>query len=458
MKRMANRLSLLLVLTMIMLALAACGSKKEESKDSPSPSASASSSAPAASESASPSESAAPAADPVKLKFYAQYSGVEIPVYDAAKEAMKKIMPEVEVEFEVAAQDDEQKIKTYAAAGNLPDIFFASSGLIETFKNSDNLYVMDDIVKELNIESLLNQSSKSMLWNKDGHSYAVPNVGQWAGVFYYNKELFAQNNIKVPTNYPEFLEAVKAFKAKDITPLALFAKEKWQGVLMLDMAAVGSGEVGGLKRLDNGEGTISDEAYVKGAEKIAELVKAGLLSKNAFNTTADDASAQLASGKAAMLLNGAWSMAFQYENLGDKLDIMYNPLVDADKADQLQWNMSGGGFNQGFAVSKNSKNAAVAAKYAALYSIEFAKQRVLQLADPNSILVEKVTPTNGLNPVQQKYADDTANFKTMTTFAWGYENAKFKTAIEDITQKLFAGQKVESYVKDMNKALETARK
>jgi len=453
--KMKKHAQMLTLLSMIALTLSACGSGDKGGNASSEPSASAT---PSASSSAPAAETKAPEAGSVKLKFYAQYSGVEIPVYDAAKEAMKKIMPEVDAEFEVAAQDDEQKIKTYAAAGSLPDIFFASSGLIETLKKADNLYVMDDVVKELNIESLLNESSKPMLWNKDGHSYSVPNVGQWAGVFYYNKDLFAEHNVKVPTNYDEFLEAVKAFKAKDITPVSLFAKEKWQGVLMLDMAVVGSAEPGGLKRLDNGEGDFSEEVYAKGAQKIAELVKAGLLSKNAFNTTADDAAAQFKSGKAAMLLNGAWSMAFQYENLGDKLDIMYNPLVDADKADQAQWHMSGGGFNQGFAVSKNSKNVEVAAKYAALFSIEFAKQRVIQLADPNSILVEKVVPTNGLNPVQQKYSDDSANFKSMTTFAWGYENAKYKTSIEDITQKLFAGQKPEDYIKDMSKALENARK
>ncbi|WP_239618652.1 ABC transporter substrate-binding protein [Cohnella mopanensis] len=450
--KMKKPASMLLALSMLTLALSACGSNDKSSNASSAPSATTEPSA------STPAESKAPEAGSVKLKFYAQYSGVEIPVYDAAKEALKQAMPEVEVEFEVAAQDDEQKIKTYAAAGSLPDIFFASSGLIETLKKSDNLYVMDDVIKANNIESLLNESSKPMLWNKDGHSYSVPNVGQWAGVFYYNKDLFAQNDIKVPTNYDELLAAVKAFKAKNITPLALFGKEKWPGVLMLDMAITGSGDAAALKKLDAGEGTFSDEIYTKGVNKISELIKAGLLSKNAFNTTADDAAAQFKSGKAAMLINGAWSMAFQYENLGDKLDIMYNPLVDADKADQVQWNMSGGGFNQGFAVSKNSKNVEVAAKYAALFSIEFAKQRVIQLADPNSILVEKVVPTNGLNPVQQKYSDDSANFKSMTTFAWGYENAKYKTAIEDNTQKLFAGQKTDDYIKDMNKALETARK
>lgn len=393
----------------------------------------------------------------IKLKFYAQYSGQEKAAYDAAKEAMKKVMPEVEVEFEVAAQDDEQKIKTYAAAGTLPDIFFASSGLIETLKNSDNLLVLDDVVKANDIESKLNETSKAMLWNKDGHSYSVPNVGQWAAVIFFNKEIFESNNIKVPANYTELLEAVTALKAKEITPLTLFAKEKWTGVQLLDMAIVGS-DPGGLKKLDNGEGTFSDEAYIQGASKLEELVKAGLLSKNAFNTTYDDAVAQFTSGKAAMLLNGAWSMGALEEGLGEgKMGMLYTPFTDADKVDSAQWNISGGGFNQGFAVSKNSKYPEVAAKYAALISLEFNKQRVIQIGDPNSILVEEVQPTVGFTPIQQQYAKDAVNFKSMTTFAWGFENAKFKTVIEDNSQKLLAGQKLDDFIQDMNKELERVR-
>jgi len=66
--------------------------------------------------SAAESSSAGPA-EKVTLKIYAQYSddSEKVP-YDYAKTAMQKIMPEVELELIQQAQDDDQKIKTYAAA------------------------------------------------------------------------------------------------------------------------------------------------------------------------------------------------------------------------------------------------------------------------------------------------------------------------------------------------------
>ncbi|MEF2243856.1 ABC transporter substrate-binding protein [Paenibacillus sp. IITD108] len=447
----AKKASLLLfALMLVMLTLSACGGGKE-----PAPSSN-----PSNTEKNNNAETKNPpdnSGETVKLNFYAQYSGLEKGVYDAARDELKKVMPNVEVEFEVAAQDDEQKIKTYAAAGTLPDIFFASSGLIETLKKSEHLMILDEYVEKHNIESLLNESSKPMLRNKDGHSYTVPNVGQWAGVIYYNKDLFEKHNVKVPENYDEFLAAVKAFAATDITPLSVFAKEKWPGVLLLDMATVGY-DVEGIKKLDNGEGNFSDEAFSKAVHKVAELVSAGLLSKNAFNTTADDANALFTSEKAAMFVNGSWGMGSIEEKLGDKLGMLFTPLKDADIADNVKWNVSGGGFNQGFAVSKNSKHKEIAAEYAALFSIEFAKQRVIQIGDPNSILVEDIEPNGGFTAIQKFYAEQSANFQTMTTFAWGYENAKFKTMIEDNSQKLLAGQAPEKFIEETNKVLEQARK
>lgn len=436
-KTMKKSSTIFLVIALL-AALTACGSKNDNATNDKSGQADA---------------------KQVKLKFYAQYSGENIQVYDAAKAAMKEKMPEVNVEFEVAAQDDDQKIKTYAAAGSLPDIFSASSGLIEVLKNSGNLMELDQVVEENHIEDLLNDITKKTLRNKDGHIYAVPEVGQWSAVIYYNKELFQKNNIKVPENYTEFLQAVNAFHSAGITPLSLFAKEKWPGVQLYDMAVVGS-EPEGIKRLDNGEGDFSDEAYQGASQKISELVKAGMLSKNAFTMTWDDALAQFTSGNSAMILNGAWAMNDFYKQMGDKFGILYTPLTDADKIADHKWNVSGGGggASGGFAVSKNSDNKEVAAKYAALFSLEYGKQRVYLLGDPNPVQIDNPEPKDGFSPIQKQYKEDAVNFKTMSVFPWGLENPKFKTSLEDNVQKLLNGQSVDGFTNDMNKALENARK
>lgn len=394
------------------------------------------------------------APQPVKLKIYTQYSILDEKLaYDYAVAAMKKIMPEVTLDLEVAAQDDDQKIKTYAATGNLPDIFFASAGLIEVFKKSNNVLPLDEYVRELKIEEKLLPSARNMLWDKDGHCYGVPNVGQWAALIFYNKKVFSANNIKVPTNYDEFLAAVKALKAKGIIPLALFAKEKWPGVQLYDVLVTRM-DPGGLKKVNDGKGSITEPAYRKAAERLVELVKAGLISPAAFNTNYDEACALFIEGKAAMLLNGAWAMTLLGEKMGDNVDFMYYPLADPANAEAVKWNMSGGGLNQAFCVSPHSKYKDIAARFVCQFALKFAEGRVVKCGDPNPILKDCPPPEKGYLPIQQRYVNDSVNFKTMTCFPWGLTDAKFKTAIEDNVQKLLTGEyPVDDFIKDTERAL-----
>ncbi|MBU3190165.1 extracellular solute-binding protein [Clostridium bowmanii] len=286
----------------------------------------------------------------VVLRVYAQYSmDDEKQPFDYAKEQMKTIMPNVELDLEIMAQDDNQKIKTYAATKNLPDIFVATTDIIESFKKSDNILKLDNYVKELGIEEQFLPSSVPLLKDSNGNTWAIPDAGQFAALLYYNKDVFTKNGVKVPTNYAEFLSAVKKFKANKVVPLALFAKEKWPGVQLFDMLASRE-EAKGITKLDLGEGKASDPAFKNAATKLLELVNAGLLPKGAFNLNSDDAGAQFKQGKAAMYLSGAWSMSDLGTAMGDNVGILYYPLADESNASSVKWNMSGGGYNSGLAV------------------------------------------------------------------------------------------------------------
>lgn len=404
------------------------------------------------------SAKAAPAKQKIKLRIYAQYSADdEKQPYDYAVAQMKKIMPEVDLDLEVMAQDDNQKIKTYAATNNLPDIFVATTDVIESFKKSNNILVLDKYVKQLGIEKQLLPSSQSLIKDKDGHTYAIPDAGQFAALLYYNKSVFAKNKVKVPTNYPEFLNAVKQLKAKGVIPLALFAKEKWPGVQLFDMLASRK-DPRGIMRLDQGTGKASEPAYVDAAKKMAELVNAGLLPKGAFNLSSDDAGALFKTGKAAMYMSGAWAMKDLGSAMGSNVGILYYPLADPKTANAVKWNMSGGGYNSGLAVSPYSKYKDEAAKYACLFAMKFAEGRVIKRGDPNPILKNSAKPEQGYIPLQQQYVNDSSKFKTMTCFDWGLTNAKFKAGIEDEVNKLLAGEdSVSDFTSNLNNIIEQSK-
>lgn len=114
-------------------------------------------------------------AKPVKLRIYSQYADDDTKLpYDYAVAELKKEMPNVELELEVQAQDDGQKLKTYAATGNLPDIFQAGLDIITTFKKSGNILELDAYVDELGYKDKMFPSTMNTLVAEDGHTYAFP--------------------------------------------------------------------------------------------------------------------------------------------------------------------------------------------------------------------------------------------------------------------------------------------
>ena len=77
----------------------------------------------------------------------------------------------------------------------------------------------------------------------DGETYAIPSQIAYATMF-YNKDIFAQYDLAVPTTYEEFLNVCTVLKENGITPIAMEASEAWvpaQMVLQLSLG-IGGGE------------------------------------------------------------------------------------------------------------------------------------------------------------------------------------------------------------------------
>ena len=390
----------------------------------------------------------------VTLKLYANYSDEqEKDTLDRAIEEMKKEMPNVTIEIEPAAQDDGQKLKTYAASGNLPDIFKSDGVDIETFNKSGALVQLDEYAKEAGIIDSISDAYKEALYMSDGHIYAVTWQSPWVNSFYANKKVFEENGIKIPTNYPEFLSAVKAFNEKGVLPYALFGKEKQWCLHLYDIMATRKAH-DGIAALDDNTARASDDAYLDAAKKLIELVNAGMLSKDVFNTTYDQAEALFTSGKAAMFMTGTWALKGLEEQMGDNIEVMYYPLADAGSEEKVKWNMSGGYSQGGFSVPDYSKNKEVAAKYAVLLSRKL-NDAFVQLEGGSSIYKDSPKAEVTLGPVMQQYINDTANFKTMSKFDWNLTNQELKTVMEDKSQELLTGSiSAEDFAKEIDSVLE----
>jgi raffinose/stachyose/melibiose transport system substrate-binding protein len=269
--------------------------------------------------------------------------------------------------------------------------------------------------------------------------YAFPYAGDEYVLWYYNKALFAEYGLEVPTTYEELINCINVFKENEIVPIALFGQEGWNTAAMFD--AIATRYVpGGIKALDTKEASITDEGYVAAANKLAELVQAGLFQTGATTTNYDQASEMFLSGKAAMFINGQWYIEDATKALGEDVDWMFYPAEDVAAYETGKTVLAGGGSTSGYSVNPDSANAELAAEVAAFISEKYCEAKVLYRHNPLVSLDTGMQSEDGLPAMMQKLSDTIPSLTGTTKFTWGLTNAIFNEGLCTETQGLISGQ------------------
>jgi raffinose/stachyose/melibiose transport system substrate-binding protein len=447
-----TKLSSIAIASIMMISLAACGSGNNNTS-SPSNNASASTEpTETASESASASESAQPSEEPVvKLTIGAKHfdDDTSLP-YDYAVAELKKEMPNVELELQPLLQDNDQKIKTQMATGDMPDIVDTNWDTMQIGSKSGNIETLDNYEETAAFKSDLNKGNEAKLIAPDNHVYAYPYAGVEFMILYYNKQIFADAGVEAPIKtIDQWKEAAKKFKAKGIIPLSIFSKEKWIGKALLQ---------GLMTREDTkGYGALTGATEVPAAlktaaQQVADLQAAGLFAKNATNTNYDQASSLFYQGKAAMFVNGQWEIPSSQKNLGDNVDFQNFPAKDEATYEATKFAMNGTGDPSGFAVNAHSKNKEMAVKVAAFIARKYAEYKYTQIGTPIvSVKIDK--PVVAQVPAMLTRLGQEI-IPNITSFATVQNNTDLNLALDDNSQNLIvSGFTADKFVANVNKAL-----
>ncbi len=386
----------------------------------------------------------------VTLSIYAQYADDDTKIpYDYAVEKLAEEFPNVELNLIIQAQDDGETLETLAATGQLPDIFQANTNIINTFRETNQVMELDAIAESTGYLDKVYASNQELVYSDDGHIYCFPYAGHEYVLWYYNKALFEEYNLEVPTTFEELLNCVEVFKANDIVPLALFGQEGWNTAAMYDAVATRFAP-GGIKALDEQEANITDEGYVAAAEMLAQLAAAGLFQTSVTTTNYDQASQMFLNGEAAMFINGQWYIPDATAALGENVDWMFYPAADEAAYEAGKTVLAGGGSTSGYAVNPDSENAELAAQVAAFMSEKYCEAKVLLRGTPLVALDTGVEPQEAYAPMMQKLSDTIPSLTSTTKFTWGLTNSIFNESIMTNTQGLVSGQySAEEFVSDV---------
>lgn len=222
-------------------------------------------------------------------------------------EAFEAEHPGIKLQVTVQPDKDYQTMLTTGLSGSGgPDVAaIRSYGVITTFADSGNLVPLDDVVTDWSGFSDTAKAANSS--RTDGKIYAVPQGMQTAQI-YYNKKIFADNNLNVPTTWDEFLAACETLKAAGVIPLAMPGNNASHTALAGEV--LGNARRGGSEFADKfvaGETDLNDPNYVASLQLVADLLP--YVEENATAVTLDDAIALFSTGQAAMIASGTFLVA-----------------------------------------------------------------------------------------------------------------------------------------------------
>ena len=187
--------------------------------------------------------------------------------------------------------------------GNATAGLLASQGLLSNLDQAVDTFGWDHKLAD-SLQTTARYDDKGVMGS--GSFYGIPNYGEYVE-FYYNKDLFEQHGVKVPTTFDELEQAMAAFKADGITPLAESAAEYPLGQLWYQLA---------LSKADRdwvtAYQTYTDKVDFSGPEisyatqTIKDWEDKGYIAKDATGMKAEDAGVSFINGKAPMFFSGSW--------------------------------------------------------------------------------------------------------------------------------------------------------
>jgi ABC-type glycerol-3-phosphate transport system substrate-binding protein len=221
--------------------------------------------------------------------------------WDKSIAQAQKSVPDTKVKKIVSPDADRNAYaKQLQAAGQFPDILssinpkdFTDAGLLKPF---DQKWLEDNFT-DPNGNAIA------------GKTYIPPTNSQIIPMVFYNKKIFAENRLQVPTTWDQFMNVVKTLKSAGVTPLEMAGGDPMSSAMPLSgliTADVLGSDPQWVQKRYKGQVKFTDPEMVAAVSKFRQLVDAGGFDKGALSVSYADANTQFLAGKAGMYPMGSW--------------------------------------------------------------------------------------------------------------------------------------------------------
>lgn len=282
---------------------------------------------------------------------------------DFIKKNIGTALPNIEVEFEPGGggEDMANKMKTYNSTGDLPDVWYSTSDYAYPIIAAGNqLELTDYITKDGFIgkyavpDALKNSKGKIYCISSGADTYFTPRI-------YYNKKIFADNNVQIPTTWEELIAVCNTFKGAGVTPISLMGKGGWAPQLYLVQTFIQLIDPAIAQQLLTNQTDFNNPVCLEAAKKIEELAKMGAFPDGVANLDYGPSLEMFTSGRSAMF----WGFTWEVPNLAKdpNIGLMLWPRL-SENVDPATVTQFWGSPTNGYAVNAKSEQVAEAEQLA----------------------------------------------------------------------------------------------
>ncbi|NYD67533.1 ABC transporter substrate-binding protein [Agromyces atrinae] len=274
------------------------------------------------------------------ISFLTQNSDQNIASAEALIAAFEAENPDISVNLETqpAGTEGDNLMKTKLSTDEMDDVFYYNSGSLLQALNPDQYLV--NLSDEAWVADLTDDM-KTVVSTENG-LYGAPFGTSQAGAVLYNKPIYEQLGLSVPTSWSEFAANNDAISAAGIPAIIQTYGDTWTSQLFVlgDFGNVLAQDPDWAEKYTAGERKYADEPGLQAFDNQEEAGKAGWFNPNFASALYDDGVRMVATGEGAQypILTGAVSaIAQNYADNVDDVGVFAFPAQDAADTKLTVW-------------------------------------------------------------------------------------------------------------------------
>ncbi len=301
----------------------------------------------AADSDSSAATTAAASQEKVEIEFF-QYKKEAIETFDTLIADFTAANPNITV-IQSCPPEAGTVIKTRVTGGDVPDI--VAVGADNTYSDLAKAGVFVDLTDSAEMKNV-QPAYVQIIKDVSGldQVFAIPYATN-ANAIIYNKTIFTEQGLTVPTTWDELIAASKKLQDAGVTPFYFTLGDSWTTLPAFNVLAANTAGDDFFTKLKAGETTFT-AGYKEALEKFQELLTYG--NDDILGKTYADGNAAFANGESAMYCQGIWAIA-EIQKANPEIDLGIFPYPVGNPAKVVS------GVDLLFSVAASSSDAEKAA-------------------------------------------------------------------------------------------------